>query len=122
MKEEAKLTITLDTQHGREVSLNWFHKEDKVKFQWEEYHCGDRDAEETAEITLGELFELLTINKTHEVQLKIIADRELDKRMEHLREVCKRLQGETYRLAGIEKEHTALLKAIDKASKDVTNV
>lgn len=113
-----RLVIIPHDLKGREFSLNWFQKEDKIRFEWEEHHCGDTDTYETIEITLGELFELLNINHAHEERQKVLAGRELDTTIERLRKTVNRQQHENWRLKEVEKEHIALLKAIDKVKTE----
>ncbi len=114
---KGQLVVTPEGLDGREFTLNWFSENDKIKFEWEEYHCGDTDTEETIEITLGELYNLLSVNRSHEERLKALAGIELASSIEYLRGVCKKLGEENRRLRKVEEEHTSLLKTLDKARK-----
>lgn len=72
-------TLIIKLEDGREIQLPYMHNLDSLRFQWEEYHCGDTEVEETPSITLEELFRLLTMKET---EARALADEVLRKELQ----------------------------------------
>ena len=110
--DDETLVIALE-KSGQEIKLPYLNHLDTIKFEWDEYHCGDRDEYYSEAITIEELYGLLTMNKN---DARVLADEVLRKELQakegKVADLTRTLEARNKEVRTVRAENELLRKAI----------